>query len=460
MAVDKRQSAGAARVRTALARLGGFLPLLAALLVSAAQAQDIPATWTRAGVPTPQALAMTSALRTADSFGLRPQDYAEGWSVSPAAMGTALASSAAARFDLALSAAAAHFLKDLHFGRVDPRAAGFDLRTPRAPLEIPTLLQLLKTTDNLDKVIASVEPHFLHYQLLKHALARYRMLASGAAAATIEEQRQTPYAKRVRQIELTLERWRWIPAFDTPPIIVNIPQFRLFAFHSTQDRRDEILQMDVIVGKIYPRTQTPVFVADMKYVVFRPYWDVPFSITQREMLPAIRANPDYLRKERLELVQGQGDSAPVVPVSADSIALLASGKLRLRQRPGADNALGLIKFILPNAYNVYLHSTPAHNLFRQSRRAFSHGCIRVSDPVALANFVLADSQRPWTAASIEAAMQGRDNMRVNLIRPIRVLILYGTALATEDGKTLFFNDIYGHDLRLERLLRLPPVATH
>jgi len=398
---------------------------------------------------------MAQVLRAADTFGLRPQDYQGAWCCST--LTPADGGASAAQYEGSVSAAVTRFLNDVHFGRVDPRTAGFNLGSPRPPLNIPVLLAQLQTTDDVQRVIASVEPQFLHYQLLKQALARYRLLAAGAATPTADEQRSAPFPPRIRQIELTLERWRWLPVFDTPPIIVNIPQFRLFAFHSTQDRKSQILQMDVIVGRTFPKMQTPVFIADMRYLVFRPYWDVPFSITQREMLPAIRANPDYLAHEHLELVNGPGDDAPAVAPSPAAIASLAAGKLRLRQRPGPDNALGLVKFMLPNAYNVYLHSTPAHQLFLRPRRAFSHGCIRVSDPVSLATFVLRNTPGQWTPQAIESAMQGADNMRVSLDRPIRVLILYGTALATEDGPVVFFDDLYGHDRKLEKLLGLAPV---
>jgi murein L,D-transpeptidase YcbB/YkuD len=261
----------------------------------------------------------------------------------------------------------------------------------------------------------------------------------------------------VRQIDLTLERWRWLPPFQTPPIIVNIPQFRLFAFRTTEDRVTDILQMDVIVGKTYARTQTPVFESDMRYVVFRPYWDVPPSILRNEMLPKIRANPGYLAAQRLQIVNGQGDNSPVVPPSPAAIEGLAAGQYRLRQMPGEDNALGLVKFMFPNTYNVYLHSTPAHRLFQESVRAFSHGCIRVSDPLALAVHVMRDEPGEWTREKIDATMNGTSNsVRVNLQHPINVLILYGTALATEAGPILFFDDIYGHDKKLEKLLGLPP----
>jgi murein L,D-transpeptidase YcbB/YkuD len=408
--------------------------------------------WSRNGTPTPQASALQQILRTADTFGLLPQHYETDLTGDPPG------SRPPAQFDMALSAAAARLLMDLHFGRVDPRAAGFDLENARPPLELGALLEQLATTDSAGQVIASIEPQFYHYGLLKLALARYRLLAAGTIPATRSELLTVPFARRVRQIELTLERWRWLPAFSSPPIIVNIPQFRLFAFQSTQDRKAAIIQMDVIVGRMYPALRTPVFAADMKYVVFRPFWDVPYSITKREMLPQIRADPDYLRKEHLEIVRGPGDSAEVVPPGRESLDALASGALRLRQQPGQDNSLGLIKFMLPNTYNVYLHSTPARQLFKQSRRAFSHGCIRVSDPVALAAHVLRNTPGAWTPATITAAMNGGSTLRVNLPQPIRVMVLYGTALATEDGAVEFFDDIYGHDRKLEQLLGLAPVA--
>jgi murein L,D-transpeptidase YcbB/YkuD len=285
---------------------------------------------------------------------------------------------------------------------------------------------------------------------------RHGMSADGLLGKTTFVALTTPFTKRVRQIDLTLERWRWLPLFETPPIIVNIPQFRLFAFRTTEDRVADILEMDVIVGKTYPRMQTPVFESDMRYVVFRPYWDIPPSILRSEMLPKIRANPGYLAAQRLQIVNGQGDNSPVVPPSPAAIEALAAGKYRLRQMPGEDNALGLVKFMFPNTYNVYLHSTPAHRLFKESVRTFSHGCIRVSDPLALATHVMRDEPGEWTREKIDATMNGEKTVRVNLQRPITVLILYGTALATEAGPVMFFDDIYGYDRKLEQRLGLAP----
>jgi murein L,D-transpeptidase YcbB/YkuD len=490
-----------------------------------AQRADEPL-WSHGGMPTPQARALLGALAQADRYGLRADDYR----AAPLQELTGAGERPAARLanlDPQLSAAALQFLSDLHFGRVDPAAAGFRLQEPREPFDLAQALLSLASAPEEEGAITAVEPGFFHYKLLKEALARYRSIAAalprlplptppaalragspyaGAAAlrtrlaalgdlespapatgepelfdshlsegvrhfqerhglapdgvlgkATLQAL-NTPLAQRIRQISLTLERWRWLPPFKSPPIIVNIPQFRLFAFRTTEDRAADILQMPVIVGRTFARSQTPVFEGDMRYVVLRPYWDVPASITRNEMLPRIAANPGYLARERLELVDGQGDRSPVVPATPAHLDLLAQGKLRVRQQPGADNALGLVKFMFPNSYNVYLHSTPAHRLFQETVRAFSHGCIRVADPVALATLVLKDAPGDWTAQKVAATMNGKDNnVRVNLPQPIPVLILYGTALATEAGPVFFFDDIYGYDRRLERQLGLAPV---
>jgi murein L,D-transpeptidase YcbB/YkuD len=486
-----------------------------------------PLLWSTAGQLTSQAQALLRELGRADAYGLEPPDYGIAGTVNLVpAEGTSAADPAWARLvDVQLSAAALHFLSDLHYGRVDPAAAGFELRAAHQPIDLTSALLKLAHDADVLATIHAAEPPFHHYQLLKEALVRYLSLAqhpqltnlpvppahlhrgdhyAGAAAlralllalgdlpATAAPAQDgifdtaasaglrafqtrhglsadgllgkatyaaltTPLQQRVRQIDLTLERWRWLPVFQTPPIIVNIPQFRLFAFHTTEDRVADILQMDVIVGRTFPHMQTPVFEAEMRYLVFRPYWDVPYSITQNEMLPKIRVNPDYLASQHLEIVRGQQDSSPTVPATAANIAALAAGQLRLRQAPGEDNALGLVKFIFPNTYNVYLHSTPAHQLFKETRRAFSHGCIRVSDPLALAQYVLRGAPDDWSAAKISAALNGAATLRVNLPQPINVLILYGTALATEAGPTLFFDDIYGYDRRLEHELGLTAI---
>jgi murein L,D-transpeptidase YcbB/YkuD len=296
---------------------------------------------------------------------------------------------------------------------------------------------------------------------IKHFQYRHGEKPDGVLGAATLAELTKPLSLRARQIELTMERWRWLPSeLVTAPIIVNIPQFRLFAFESTADSEAHIRQMDVIVGKAFEATQTPVFTADMSYLVFRPYWEVPYSIALKEIVPAARRNPSYIDTHQMEIVRGAGDSAVVLPNTAENVELVAKGALRLRQKPGPNNSLGLVKFMFPNPYNVYLHSTPAGGLFAESRRDFSHGCVRVSDPVGLAQYVLRDSPE-WTREKIQAAMNGTGTLTVTLKNRIRVFFVYGTALVTENGDALFFDDIYGHDQRLEAALnsRRPRTVT-
>jgi len=287
---------------------------------------------------------------------------------------------------------------------------------------------------------------------LKKFQSRHGENPDGVLGAATYAELTRPLGQRARQIELTMERWRWLPSeLVTAPIIVNIPQFRLFAFESTADSEARIRQMEVIVGKSFDKTQTPVFAADMSYVIFRPYWDVPYSIAVKEVVPAARKDPADIERRQMEIVRGGDDTATVMPNTAENVELVATGTLRLRQRPGPNNSLGLAKFMFPNPYNVYLHSTPAKSLFAESRRDFSHGCVRVSDPVGLAEYVLRDSPE-WTKDKILSVMNGDKPVTVTLKNKIRVFIVYGTAIATEKGNVLFFDDIYGHDERLQKAL--------
>ncbi|MFZ0677614.1 L,D-transpeptidase family protein [Candidatus Binatus sp.] len=262
-----------------------------------------------------------------------------------------------------------------------------------------------------------------------------------------------PLKTRVQQLRLTLERYRWIPPdFPEPPIVVNIPEFQL---RTLRRQPASYLTMRVVVGKAM-RTQTPVFANQMKYLIFRPYWLVPTSILRNETIPKTRRNTNYLADNGFEVVDRSGNIVPSSPASDDVIDGLRSGSLSVRQKPGSKNALGLVKFIFPNQYNVYLHSTPEQELFSRSRRDFSHGCIRVEKPADLAAWVLRD--RPeWTMDKIQAAMKtGPDNVQVNLKKPIPVLILYSTAVVDPEGEVRFFDDIYGYDKSLNKVLANGP----
>jgi murein L,D-transpeptidase YcbB/YkuD len=262
--------------------------------------------------------------------------------------------------------------------------------------------------------------------------------------ATIK-QLNVPLQHRVLQLQLTLERWRWLPAeFFAPPIIVNIPDFRLRAL---DENNNVTMDMRVVVGKAM-RTQTPVFMRDMSYVVLRPYWNVPPSILRGEIIPAIQRDRDYIARKNYEVTTYDGKVVTSGSISDDVLAQLRAGKLTVRQKPGPANALGLVKLIFPNEHNVYLHSTPAPELFSRPRRDFSHGCIRVEKPAELAAWSLRNNPG-WTLERVKQGMQsGKDDVTVNLAKRVPVFIVYGTALAYENGDVHFSDDIYGHDAEL------------
>ena len=258
-----------------------------------------------------------------------------------------------------------------------------------------------------------------------------------------------PLSRRVRQMQLTLERWRWMPdSYQKSPIVANIPEFRLRAYN--QDFKIEVT-MNVVVGKAYGGHNTPVFNNTMEYVIFRPYWEVPYSITRAEMIPHLERDPDYLVKKGFEVVDSKQTLVSDGTVTPEVLSQLRAGKLFVRQKPGPKNALGLAKFIFPNSYNVYMHDTPATEFFAKSRRDFSHGCIRLERPADLAAWVLRNNPG-WTPERIRAAMNGSTTQQVNLTHPIPVLILYATVIVLDDRVVHFYDDIYGHDASLDEVL--------
>ncbi len=279
---------------------------------------------------------------------------------------------------------------------------------------------------------------------------RHGLEADGVIGpATLAQLNVTP-EQRVRQMALTLERLRWTPLRYGPRmIVVNIPEFMLRAYELKGDDIELDLEMRVVVGRALD-TRTPIFLEEMRFIEFSPYWNVPPSIARSETLPRLRRDPGYFTRQGFEFVSRDG--AVVTDLTGDAIDAVQRGEWRIRQRPGRSNALGDIKFIFPNDQNIYLHHTPSPQLFSRVRRDFSHGCIRVEAPVELAQFVLRNKPE-WTPARIEEAMRGGKSRTLRLDEPIPVLIAYGTVVVKDDGKVFFFPDIYQQDVRLEQALR-------
>ena len=242
----------------------------------------------------------------------------------------------------------------------------------------------------------------------RHALEPDGVIGSGTIEAL-----NVPAAVRVRQIEMALERERWLPEMRKEPhVFVNVPLFRLWAYDPA--RPDEPLRMNVVVGKTLGH-KTPIFVDEMEYVIFRPYWSPPPSIIRSEIVPKARRDPSYLDRQNMEIVASGDENAPALPATPENLDKVVAGRLFVRQKPGEKNSLGLAKFIFPNSENVYMHGTPAQSLFARARRDFSHGCIRLEDPARLAQWVLRDSPE-WTRERIDAAMRGARPTHVNLKR--------------------------------------------
>ena len=472
--------------------------------------------WISGDQPTSQATSLIGILRASRLKGLNPSDYdAEGLATKSRSLKGASAA-AQASFDAALTQSTMLYISDLRVGRVNPKHLKIDIDVRAKQYDLPEFIaQQVVGATNVPSVLEQVEPPYAGYRRIENSLKQYLDLAAkgdgakvpagtktiapgdsypGTAqladrlrligdlpqggsfdsytgalvegvkhfqerhglatdgkldAATLREL-NTPLSARVQQIDDALERWRWMPTeFQQPPVLVNIPEFRLRAYSADHQLA---LTMNVVVGKAAP-TQTPVFTDDIKFIVFRPYWNVPPGILRRTVIPGIMKSSGYLAREKFEVTDSGGR---LVSPDDDLIAGLRSGKYFVRQKPGPTNALGLIKFMFPNTYSVYLHSTPSTELFSRSRRDFSSGCIRLEKPAELATFLLRnqlDGQQPWTLELVQKAMDsGKDNRQVNLATRIPVLILYVTAVAEEDGTVHFFDDIYGHDQRLNALL--------
>lgn len=337
-----------------------------------------------------------------------------------------------------------------------PRPAG--ARKPRLDhgatwAGLPLLAQRLSLLGDLPAgapVPAHLEGPLL--DALKAFQARHGLGTDGVIGATTLAALEVPPAQRAKQVALTMERLRWTPLFlGRRMVVVNIPEYVLRAYEVVDGRIHVRLSMRVIVGKALDH-ETPLFDERMRSIEFSPYWNVPPSIARVEVIPRLRRDPGHWERQGYEFVRGDGGVETVL--SAAGLDAVLAGRQRIRQRPGPANALGDIKFVFPNQQNIYLHHTPSVGLFARDRRDFSHGCIRVEDPVALARFVM-DGMSGWDEARIRSQMAAGTSTHVALREAVPVLIAYGTALVSQ-GRPRFLPDVYRHDARLQAALDARP----
>ncbi|MGO8795219.1 MAG: L,D-transpeptidase family protein [Candidatus Sulfotelmatobacter sp.] len=284
---------------------------------------------------------------------------------------------------------------------------------------------------------------------VKHYQDRHGESPTGNLDARTISELNTPPAVRIRQIKLTLERWRWLPhSFPQPPVVVNLPEYRVRAMNPDGT---VAFYKNVIIGKADGH-KSPVFEKEIQYVVFRPFWEVTPSIQRNEIVPHIQKDPNYIAKHNFEVVTPKGEVVTDNQVSPEVLEGIRSLHLMVRQKPGETNSLGLVKIIFPNPDNVYLHGTDAPELFSQDVRDFSHGCIRVEKPADLVAWVLRNNPG-WDLERVKATMNGeKNNLQVNLVTRIPVLIVYGSAVVNEENQIRFFDDIYGYDAELDKAL--------
>jgi L,D-transpeptidase YcbB len=449
--------------------------------------------WTRDGAPTASANGFIEAFGDADAKGLIPEDYdASRWAARVQAL-KGNSPDAISLFDVAMTVNVMRYISDLRIGRVNPTHFNFGINvqsdseqyreTEKAlgrylelekqqaasgaePLPtvakalsvgqvypaVDALLARLQLEGDLPADAAQPKDHLYDAQLSKGVKSfqhRHGIAEDGKLTAQTVTSLNVPLTDRVTQLQNSLERWRWLPdPYLNAPLIVNLPEFVLHGY--TPEHKPDFT-MKVVVGKVVGEHETPVFAQMMKYLVFRPYWNVPVDIARKELAPHVATNKGYLASKNFEVTDSKG--AVLTSYTAKQVA---QGGVMVREKPGPKNSLGLVKFMFPNEYSIYLHSTPATQLFEQSRRDFSHGCVRVQKPEELAAWVL-QGQGDWDLEKVQEAMRsGPDNKTIVLKTPIPIVIFYVTGLVEDDGHVHFFDDIYGYDAEMQQVLKKGP----
>ena len=258
--------------------------------------------------------------------------------------------------------------------------------------------------------------------------------------ATIKEM-NVPISFRIKQIMINMERLRWFPdQVEDDFLLINIPEYKLHVFENKQ----KVMDLKVIVGK--EATRTSIFKGNISQLILNPYWNVPTSIVRKEMLPKLKRNSNYLSKNNMELLSG---NTIIDPSTVNWNKYTSSIPYSIRQKPGDDNALGKMKFIFPNNFSIYLHDTPSRSIFNESKRAFSHGCIRVENPMKLAQYILRNNQK-WNSDNLQSSIESKKTISIQIKPSLPVYIVYFTAWIGNSGEINFRNDLYNMDSQLEK----------
>ncbi len=338
----------------------------------------------------------------------------------------------------------------LEQGEWDDIPTGKTIRTGMTDPRLPLICNHLQRSGDLasipDQCTVYTQQIEAAVTLFQH---RFQLEPDGVIGKKTVAALNIPISRLVRKIIINMERWRWLPhSLNGKRIFVNIAGFQLFGATDEQVQ----IRMPVIVGKKYH--ETPVFTGMMKYLVINPYWNIPDSIAVKEIVPHMIHNPNYLREKHIRIFRGWSENAPQIAPATINWLTIGKGikRYRLRQDAGPTNALGRIKFIFPNPYHVYLHDTPARQLFKRSNRSFSHGCIRVSRPLDLAVYVLKNMKKHLDKEQLQQLIDTGKRKVILLDRRIPVHVLYRTVRVTPKGTTFFYPDIYGRDALLARAL--------
>jgi murein L,D-transpeptidase YcbB/YkuD len=352
-----------------------------------------------------------------------------------------------------LRSALAHYRELEALGGWNPVPPGPKFKKGSRGPRVTALKERLIVTGDLNKT-GPVDDIF--DSTLDQAVRTYQdrngLYVDGVVGESTLESLNVPVEQRIHQIVLTMERWRLLPQNMGPRyILVNIANFHLYAVQNNTD----VLNMRIVVGK--PKWNTPIFSEMMTHLVVNPYWNIPPSIFRDDIAPRIRSDPDYMSNRNIQAVglnvekPESEDAAALTEAKEEYISKVLSGNYRLRQNPGPSNPLGRIKFLFPNKYSVYLHDTPNRGYFQRAQRNFSHGCIRIENPIGLAEFVMSPDPT-WNDEKVKATINRGRTQTVHLPEPLTVYILYFTAWAEEDGSVNFHKDIYGLDQVLQNAL--------